>query len=53
MALPNEIKVSQAVIFDQETENEIKMKKKNDQTGTLARECRFCFTIYNVLLPLF
>ena len=33
MVLPNEIKVPQAVVFDQETE-------KKDQTGTQARELR-------------
>ena len=35
MPLPNEIKVPQAVIFDQETEK-LKKLKKDDQTGTQA-----------------
>ena len=37
---------SSPVIFDQESENlKKKKRKKNDQTGTQARECRFCLTI--------
>ena len=37
MALQNEIKVPQAVIFDQETKKQKKKKeKKNGQTGTKA-----------------
>ena len=36
MALPNEIKVPQAVIFDPENKKKKKKKEKIDQTGTQA-----------------
>ena len=36
MALPNEIEVPQAGIFDQETKK-YKKKRKNDQAGTQAK----------------